>query len=433
MLYFVLAPAMFAKYSSLDEACNDVQRGKKSRFRQLPQNTEVDFDTVGKFASGETIGRGGFGLVKKVSYTPTSATIIIKQVRPADNFERKMVLSEINGLVEFANAKFVPKLYGCTIVGPKEILIVQEMLAYGLDSKIFRNNFQLYSITKSLNMYLELFTGLKIMWDRGFAHNDIKPENMMTNENESKFYLIDLGLVEPNTNSILQGGTPVFMSPSRFSGYTKVKPKDDMYSMAISAVIMEAKEGYDQIFGRSVRVGGSLHYSCCQTHLKMNCRDVIAARAKAVLEKEYGNYQTDQTKEDMINFTTLIVNMIYYDKFNFDHQTVIRIIQRLIDESKGLVQKKVMDVVKENIADMVYGKPKVLRNEAPVVNKYDKLEPEEAPGYLNKRKDYNNNLKQLEDLKDKNKVVKASIRLNVFGQKNIDNDSDSDGVQKKKK
>jgi len=60
-----------------------------------------------------------------------------------------------------------------------------------------------------------LIKGSKKLYDKGLTNQDIKPSNIMTDEN-GNLKIIDLGMVHDVNTNVFPNGTPPFVSPLKF-------------------------------------------------------------------------------------------------------------------------------------------------------------------------------------------------------------------------
>lgn len=329
-------------YQKLSEVCTQQGEGFPLQFVQLyPEKVVFDWDVIQAFKEGRFLGAGSFGQVRKVDYYVNGVDhkrIALKYVKIQSADDRDQMLVEISALKAFSASKYAPVLYGCATEGSARVFLAQTFLDHNLEQTSFTSAVKFQTCRESLGLYLEMFKGIRDLWSVGFVHNDIKPANMMTDENNEHVYLIDFGLAQLNTDRNAKMGTPIFMSPAKFTSRGTVKPKDDFYSIALSISVIEAPRGMDDIFSY---YGRPMPSSCFSRGPTKECRDIMKNNAVKVLKAAgYGPLLTGTITKEKINFTTLISQMIDYTNFSFTAQEIIDIIERL---RLSLAEKKDLD------------------------------------------------------------------------------------------
>jgi len=282
------------------------------------------------------LGSGSFGEVHKGVYVDSENNqynTAIKRMTPKSTSAMRMILKEISAMQSMADieSNYAPRVYGCNTFTqyPEKVYVAQELLAGDLDSRSFRSFFQDLSNADSIRVVYQLFKGLAHLWKAGYVHNDIKPANMMHRTNKNNVVLIDFGLAQGVGSVNKAAGTPIFMSPPKFTEKDKVQPMDDIYSLALSVAVMESKGGYDAVFkGVNSKYGSTK--GCFQSHTRKVCRNIIATNVKAILEKSgYGKYNKDAEMVPGINLTTFIVKIIYFTGVNLSYKDALDILREM--------------------------------------------------------------------------------------------------------
>lgn len=106
-------------------------------------------------------------------------------IKKGDNFYRYL-----EDLVKFEYMTiFQDELYCCYMnyAGRNDLLDIINLIDYHNDFSIIKNY-------KSIHKFIEqILCGLKFLHEKDIAHLDIKPENIMYNEYDNKFRIIDFG------------------------------------------------------------------------------------------------------------------------------------------------------------------------------------------------------------------------------------------------
>lgn len=344
MVIFFLHSVQSAGYIIQDysELCSKQDYSNPKKFFQLPEKTQLSMSCDELFRSGHLLGKGSFGEVRRVTFPSADGSrpkTAMKKMSPRDSWEKTQILTEISALNAASDSKYTPRLYGCSTTSTN-VYLIQTLLGHDLDSVSFRNKIAGQTCAESLGLYRQMFAGLRDLWNAGFVHNDIKPANMMANDDDTRVYLIDFGLAQTNNARNKGMGTPIFMPPSKFSGTGYVSQKDDMYSIALSIAVLEAPRSYDAIFPYGIR---NYKGNCFEKHNDLICRNALIPKVKSTLQTAgYGSEQSSATK-DTINFTTLLLKMVEYDNFSWSILDVIAIIDRLIQSDPSVKAKKALE------------------------------------------------------------------------------------------
>ena len=84
-----------------------------------------------------------------------------------------------------------------------------------------------------------IFNALQYLHYHGVVHGDIKPQNIIVQEESHSICLVDFGLamVKPSSKDKAKGYTPIFASPEQEDGQTLL-PESDFYSLGMTMLYM---------------------------------------------------------------------------------------------------------------------------------------------------------------------------------------------------
>ncbi len=193
--------------------------------------------TIGKYVIHEIIGRGGWSVVYKGRHTALSMPVAIKMLK------HNMAM-DAGFIEEFQNeAKTIASLNHQNIVKVYDIeqlyrtvFIIMELLDGDSLETTLRETGKL-SVEKSLEVLLQVCSGLSYAHKQGIIHRDIKPGNIFIQKNDVA-KIVDFGLAcETGTKGARVVGTPKYLSPEQIRGFP-VDERSDIYSLGISAFKM---------------------------------------------------------------------------------------------------------------------------------------------------------------------------------------------------
>ena len=148
---------------------------------------------------------GAFGMVVKLTQKIGSnfKKTAVKKINLTSKDPKYKPLSvdaverEIEILKELSGSNHTPEFFGCYYDQQNEVVyIVMQAFEKNLEDQLFtmeiqyhKNKFRFVPVIKSL------FKGLELLAEHGIIHNDIKPENLMTDDGMQVF-IVDFGLAQ---------------------------------------------------------------------------------------------------------------------------------------------------------------------------------------------------------------------------------------------
>ncbi|XP_011315208.1 uncharacterized protein [Fopius arisanus] len=187
----------------------------------------------------EEIGKGRYGVVRKVLDKSSEINRAAKFVRTIKNKDRQQVLKEI----DIMNTMKHPKLMRLVAAfeGSKEMIMVTEYISGGeLFERVAADDFTLTE-QDSVLFVRQICEGVAYMHDQHIVHMDLKPENIMCQSRTChRIKLIDFGLaqtLQPNTPVRVLFGTPEFVSPEIIS-FEPIGTESDMWSIGVICYVL---------------------------------------------------------------------------------------------------------------------------------------------------------------------------------------------------
>ncbi len=224
-------PISFAETPELDEASTRVL-DREIEDQDRPQSRRQ----IGRYLVLEVLGEGGQGEVFRVNHPETGQVFVLKLARraiAADPTGRGRMLREGRLLAGFDHPNLV-RVVDIDLHEGRPFVVMEHV--QGLNLQQFAENHAV-GPREAARILVELARGVAYFHARGILHLDIKPRNVLIDE-EGRPRLIDFGLAryrhawaeDPKGSS---GGTTSYMSPEQTRGQgDQIGPWTDVFGLA---------------------------------------------------------------------------------------------------------------------------------------------------------------------------------------------------------
>jgi len=184
--------------------------------------------------SGKQLGEGGFGSVQLVINIQTGQTCAAKIVK-----KKKIALEEVNIMADLNNEHII-RFFGA-FEREKDMVIIMELLEGGeLFDRIVDEDQELTE-SDCGNYIRQVCLGLQYLHSLNIVHLDIKPENIiLENRNSRNIKIIDFGTAKmliPDQRCQNIAGTPEFMAPEVVN-YEEIHTQSDLWSLGVLCFVL---------------------------------------------------------------------------------------------------------------------------------------------------------------------------------------------------
>ena len=266
---------------------------------EMPEDSLVEFETVmlsfleppshpellgrlGRYEIERVIGTGGMGVVLKAHDTELHRVVAIKILAAhlANNASaRRRFAREAQAAAAVLHPNVIP-IYNVESEGKLPYLVMQCVSGLSLQSKIDRCG--MLPITDALRIAKQTAAGLAAAHDQGLVHRDVKPANILLEENVDRVILSDFGLARAVDDASLTrtgvvAGTPHYMSPEQARG-DAIDTRSDQFSLgSVMYFMLTGRPPF-----RAIGAMGVLHRICNEEH---RCIEEINAQVPIEVTK----------------------------------------------------------------------------------------------------------------------------------------------------
>ena len=195
---------------------------------------------LGKYHLEELLGRGASGEVWKTSHPETKIPLAVKVLRfkedenslSSEIIARFLREAEIAASLKHPN---IVKVYEVNMHKGTYFIVMEYVNGANLREQL-NSRGEAFEQTQLIDICLDVINGLKAAWEKNIIHRDIKPDNIMMDE-DGNVKLADLGIakqLDSEDSLTLTGfalGTPDYISPEQALGRKDIDHRSDIYSL----------------------------------------------------------------------------------------------------------------------------------------------------------------------------------------------------------
>jgi serine/threonine protein kinase len=192
----------------------------------------------------EVLGTGGFGVVYKASDLVLDEIVALKVLDEKFSLDENSVerfKREIK-LARKITHKNVVRIFDIDEIEGRSIITMEYF--HGVSLKELLNKQGKLNIESAIDIGLQLCSALHVAHKNGVIHRDIKPQNILIND-ENIVKIVDFGIARSNLDMSSEGssseitktgtiiGTPEYISPEQVKGDKNLDHRTDIYSLGI--------------------------------------------------------------------------------------------------------------------------------------------------------------------------------------------------------
>jgi eukaryotic-like serine/threonine-protein kinase len=234
-------------------------------FLEPPRHAEL-LGRMGRYDIERVVGVGGTGIVLKAFDTELHRVVALKVLASHLSFHsasRLRFAREARAAAAILHPNVLP-IYNVEAEGKSPFLVMQYIAGESLQSRVEKLG-QL-SIDEALRIAKQTAAALSAAHQQGLVHRDVKPANILLEDNTDRAVLSDFGLARTSDDAALTrtgivAGTPQYMSPEQASGEA-IDYRSDLFSLG--SVLYFMLTGRPPFRGNSVV--SVLHRICKYAH-----------------------------------------------------------------------------------------------------------------------------------------------------------------------
>jgi len=201
---------------------------------QPPSHPEM-LGRLGRYEIERLVGSGGMGVVFKAYDSELHRSVAIKMLAPhlsGSRSARERFAREARAAAAIVNDHVVP-IHNVETEHATPYLVMQYIAGHSLQARLDRDG--PLDVCEILRIGMQVAIGLAAAHAQGLIHRDVKPSNIMLDENVARALLTDFGLARTQdeaclTRSGFHPGTPNYMSPEQVRG-EELDGRSDLFSL----------------------------------------------------------------------------------------------------------------------------------------------------------------------------------------------------------
>ncbi|RME50704.1 MAG: serine/threonine protein kinase, partial [Caldilineae bacterium] len=215
---------------------------------------------AGRYELARPLGSGGWGQVYLARDRVLGRQVAVKRLLPSLSVDEEAVerFHREASVIASVQDPHVLTIFD-TIREGDDHFIIMEYADAGTLSQALRWE-GMFNAFETLNVAIDVCKGLRAVHNKGIIHRDIKPANVLFFSRSDGFplsKLADFGIaIQPDDQRLTPQqrvlGTLIYLSPEQVSGYARLTPASDLYSLGVIMYEMMAGELDEPFFLRRI-------------------------------------------------------------------------------------------------------------------------------------------------------------------------------------
>lgn len=257
--------------TAIDEAAEVLlDRAKRSAYdkeREKPLGKKV----IGSYRILEKIAEGGFGVTYKAEHTTLGSLVCLKHASHISAEDEELLFGEARAMWDLRHFS-IPAVRDVVRMPDKSVALVMSYVPGLTLEQIIRKNYPDGIDPEHVAWITErILNVLKYLHYHGVVHGDVKPQNVIIQNDDHTVVLVDYGLsaIKPSRSDTTKGYTPLFAAPEQIEGKALV-PETDLYGLGMTMIYALGGDI------EHVKVPGTTPKHLCQLIKDFIRRDVLS-------------------------------------------------------------------------------------------------------------------------------------------------------------
>jgi serine/threonine protein kinase len=198
--------------------------------KERAPNTKI----IGNYRLKSEIAEGGFGKTYLAEHVTLGTKVCIKHAHEVSPEDEEILLEEAKAIWDLRHYG-IPNIRDVIRHTDGSLLLVMSYIPGPTLAQIMEKNGKGLDPEGVAWITERVLNILKYLHFHGVVHGDVKPQNIIIQEDTHSAVLVDYGLslIRPNSSSSAKGHTPYFAPPEQIAGKTLI-PESDFYSLGMT-------------------------------------------------------------------------------------------------------------------------------------------------------------------------------------------------------